>query len=64
MNLAFLPFESRRVNDMSGREIMKKENITNNKTELDVSQLKNGIYILVGTDNTGKKLFTERIVAQ
>ena len=50
--------------DMSGREIMKKENNTNNKTELDVSQLKSGIYILVGTDNTGKKLFSERIVAQ
>lgn len=50
--------------DMSGKELLKRENITNNKTEFDVSQLKNGIYIIVGTDTNGKKLFSERIVAQ
>ncbi|MBI2280953.1 MAG: T9SS type A sorting domain-containing protein [Bacteroidetes bacterium] len=50
--------------DMSGKELLKKENNTSNKTELDVSQLKNGIYIIVGTDTNGKKLFSERIVAQ
>ena len=50
--------------DMSRKELLKKENNTSNKTELDVSQLKNGIYIIVGTDTNGKKLFSERIVAQ
>ncbi|MBX2958769.1 MAG: T9SS type A sorting domain-containing protein [Flavobacteriales bacterium] len=50
--------------DMSGKELLKRENITNNKTEFDVSQLKNGIYIIVGTDTNGKKLFSERIIAQ
>ena len=50
--------------DMAGKEMLKRENITSNKTEFDVSQLKNGVYIIVGTDTNGKKLFSERIIAQ
>jgi len=52
------------VYDITGKEMLKKEQLTANKTVLELNQLKQGIYIVVATDNTGKRLFSERIIAQ
>lgn len=50
--------------DVNGKEVFRKENVTNNKTNLNLNQLTNGLYIVVGTDDSGEQLFRERIIAQ
>ncbi len=50
--------------DVTGKKVYNQENITNNKTTINLNQLSEGLYIAVGTDNLGKRLFSERIMAQ
>ena len=50
--------------DITGKEVYRKENIYSNKTTIDLSILNEGIYIVVGVDKLGKRLFSERVIAQ
>jgi uncharacterized repeat protein (TIGR01451 family) len=50
--------------DITGKEVYRKENITSNKTTINLNQLNNGLYIVVGIDISGKQLFSERVVVQ
>jgi uncharacterized repeat protein (TIGR01451 family) len=50
--------------DITGKEVLKKENIRMNKTTLDLSDLNEGVYVVMGVDKSGKRLFSERVIAQ
>lgn len=50
--------------DISGKEIFRKDNVTDNKITINVNPLNKGLYIVVGIDNLGKRLFNEKVIAQ
>ena len=50
--------------DVTGKEAYRQENITSNKATINLSKLNEGFYIIVGTDKYGKRLFSERVIAQ
>lgn len=50
--------------DVTGKEAYRQENITSNKATINLSKLNEGFYIIVGTDEYGKRLFSERVIAQ
>ncbi len=52
------------IYDINGREVIVSNDLILNRTTLDLSELTEGVYIAIGVTKSGKRMFTERIVAQ
>lgn len=50
--------------DINGKEVLKVNNITQNKVQFNLSTLSKGIYVITSIDSNGNILFSEKIISK